>query len=65
MSEALLAAAETSQRPWSSVHLEWSQAGTQHSGRTYLLSPRTSRVARRWSASTSPTPPWPPSRSSA
>jgi len=36
---ALRSAVDAAGRPWASAHLEWSQAGTQHSGRTYLLSP--------------------------
>lgn len=36
---AVRSAVDAAGRPWASAHLEWSQAGTQHSGRTYLLSP--------------------------
>ncbi|GMA30168.1 glycohydrolase toxin TNT-related protein [Litorihabitans aurantiacus] len=36
VADALRAAAEQTGTPWASAHLEWSQAGTQHSGRAYV-----------------------------
>lgn len=39
VADALRSTVDAAARPWSSGHLEWSQAGTQHSGRTYLLTP--------------------------
>ncbi|TGO05565.1 TNT domain-containing protein [Serinibacter arcticus] len=39
VAHALRSAVDAAGRPWDSAHLEWSQAGTQHSGRTYLRSP--------------------------
>lgn len=34
---ALLGAAAAREIPWTQAHLEWSQAGPQHSGRAYLM----------------------------